>query len=675
MGLFDDILSAPPGNSGGNNSTPSKPGLFDDILANNSPANNQSIKPTLNSPNEFVDAFSSLGSGLARGYAAAPGILGDLQQLSRKLPGAPKRSMLDAILEKTTGYKDLPTSEDTIAAAGKFVPAVNEKPQTQVGAYAEKFGEFLPGAMTGDPLAGSIVKNAVIPSVVAKTVQDQVDKGNVKGWVAPVATVASSILAHGAHRLATPTTAAREEITKAFNGITESQLNDAEQLMADARSKGINLTRAEAVQQVTGGFTNAGNLQRVVEGQGGLQDFMGKRPEQIRQANEQMLSSIAETPSNPSSIGPQVGQAADSIVSDTTKSINARTAPRYKAAEADIVPAADMAALGKDKIFSDTLKEVRSDPTLNKTIAHLPDNSSVVLDLVQRRMGEVADNAMMPGQATTSNTRAGNIGTSRGEVRAVADAASSELAGARATQQVLRDLHLKPLMEGPVGKLAGKDTTTKAAVDALFPSNPLPNSAQEITNTVGALSSKNPWAARQVVRSHVESVFNQATKDLQSGANEFGGAGLRAKLIGNKQQAANLAASIKALPGGDNILQGFDKMMEIMGATGQRQRIGSQTAFNQEALSILKSGNTLTEAIATGGVKLPQKIKDKLQEWNLGKNVDEVARLLTEPDAADAFKKLATSKGGSDTIGAMGRLLAISSRSTRSTNNRGQEKR
>lgn len=411
--------------------------------------------------------------------------------------------------------------------------------------------------------------------------------------------------------------------------------------MHDASNKGVNLTWAEAVQQVTGGKTNAANLQRIVEGQGGLQDFMGQRPEQIRQANEAMFSNIAETPSSPSSIGPRVGEAASGIIGDTTKDINARTAPRYKAAESDVVPASDMAALGKDKIFSDTLKEIRSDPTLNKTVAHLPDNSPVVLDLVQRRMGEVADNAMMPGQATTSNTRAGNIGGSRETVRNVADAASPELSGARQTQEVLRNLHLKPLMEGPVGKLAGKDTTTKAAIDALFPQNPTPNSAGEVLNSVKALSDKNPWAARQVVRAHVESVFNQATKELQSGANEFGGASFRSKLVGNKQQAENLAAAITALPGGENIRKGLDRMMDIMEATGQRQRIGSQTAFNQEALANLKQGSVVGEAVATGGLKLPQRIREKYQSWNLGKNVDEIATLLTDKNSAEAFKKLA----------------------------------
>ena len=181
-------------------------------------------------------------------------------------------------------------------------------------------------------------------------------------------------------------------------------------------------------------------------------------------------------------------------------------------------------------------------------------------------------------------------------------------------------------------------------------------------DAVTKLSNKNPWAARQLVRAHVESVFNQATKDLQSGANEFGGAGFRAKLIGNKQQAENLAASIAALPGGKNILSGFDRMMDIMEATGQRQRIGSNTSFNNEVTTALKSGGGLGEIVASGGTNLPSRIRQKFEEWNMGKNVDEIARLLTDPKAADAFKTLALAgRGTSKEMAAVNRIYGLSS--------------
>jgi hypothetical protein len=72
---------------------------------------------------------------------------------------------------------------------------------------------------------------------------------------------------------------------------------------------------------------------------------------------------------------------------------------------------------------------------------------------------------------------------------------------------------------------AGKEGCDDAtAIDALFPSNPLPNSHNEIGDAVFRVGAKNPGAATQLVRAHMESVFNEATKNLQGGPNQFGGA-------------------------------------------------------------------------------------------------------------------------------------------------------
>jgi len=626
-----------------------------------------------------VGVTASLGSGIAKGVVGMLGLLGDFHEVAKAMPWAPKRSMYDRVTD-IIGHS-LPTSSDMVKYAAPYVPVLNEQATTPGQKYAEAVGEFLPmasagggGVNTAKSVLGktaaevgadalNATKYAVAPAITTEWTRQQVEKGNAPAWAPAAVGLLTVGAGHGAHKFATPQNSAKEAVRSAFSGVTDESLIQAEGLMNDARANGIGLTWSEALQHVTGGTTNGANLQRVIEGQGGLQDFMGKRPEQIRQANERMFASISEAPSNPSNIGPQVGQAADNIIQDARDIANTRTAPRYKAAEADTVPASEMSKLKSDSLFLQTLKEVRSDPSLNKTVSHLPDNNPVVLDLVQRRLGEKAGNAVSPVNPSTSYTRAENFGETRGNVRAVADAASPELAGARATNSVLRDIYLKPLLEGPIGKLAGKDTTTKAAVDALFPSNPLPNSAGEISDAVSELSTKNPWAARQIVRSHIEGTFNQATKDLQTGANEFGGASFRAKLVGNAQQAENLAASIKALPGGDNILRGFDRLMSIMEATGQRQKIGSQTAFNQEALANLKSGSLVGEAISTGGIKLPQRIKEKLQAWNLGQNVDEVARLLSDPKAAEAFKQLVSAKKSSfQEVGALVRLTQIASK-------------
>jgi hypothetical protein len=128
------------------------------------------------------------------------------------------------------------------------------------------------------------------------------------------------------------------------------------------------------------------------------------------------------------------------------------------------------------------------------------------------------------------------------------------------------------------------------------------------------------------------------------GANEFGGAGFAAVLRGNPQQAANLEAAITALRGGQ-AYEGFDRFLNILEAQGNRQRIGSQTAFNQEVQKNLKQGGTVAEAltgVASGGLKLPSKINQRIEQWRMGGNVAQIADILTNPASAQLFRQLAT---------------------------------
>jgi hypothetical protein len=200
-------------------------------------------------------------------------------------------------------------------------------------------------------------------------------------------------------------------------------------------------------------------------------------------------------------------------------------------------------------------------------------------------------------------------------------------------------------MQGPLGRLAEKDIPTQRAISALFPEGKqLPGAEGRIGQAVTELAARNPTAARQLVRAHIEQTFDQVTSKLQSGPNEFGGAGFAAALRGDPQQAKNLSAAITALRGGQ-ANQGFEKFMQVLEAQGMRQRIGSQTSFNTELMRHLKHGGTAKEfltQLAGVGVKWPAQAKQKMQEWSLGKNVEGIAKILTDPNAAGLFRKLAT---------------------------------
>lgn len=191
---FDDLVPS------------SKQGLsFDDLI----PASKQ---PTAKSDTPPVlDAFFGLGSGMGRGVASIPGFAGDVQQLARMAPFAPKRSMLDGLLEKAGLSKDLPTSEDTIKAASSLlpkpqrtlsdlvtgkehVPFLEYKPQTTAGQYAQKIGEFIPNIFGGEGnIAAKGLRYAVAPAVASKLAEDAAQGTGYEGLASAAGAVAGGI--------------------------------------------------------------------------------------------------------------------------------------------------------------------------------------------------------------------------------------------------------------------------------------------------------------------------------------------------------------------------------------------------------------------------------------------------------------------------------------------------
>jgi hypothetical protein len=228
-----------------------------------------------------------------------------------------------------------------------------------------------------------------------------------------------------------------------------------------------------------------------------------------------------------------------------------------------------------------------------------------------------------------------------------------------------REQFLQPLLDGPLGKIAAKPDTAKA-IRVLFPSNPLPNSHNEVFDAVSVLAARNPWAARQLVRAHAEQTFNEATRSLQSGANQFGPANFAKAIVGNAQQRENLRAAVEALPNGQELWQGFDRFLEIAEATRYRQTIGSKTAFNDAERKALSAVNLGREAIKTGASpgKWWSIVSDKVDKWALGRNLDELARIFTDPNSAPLLRRIVRMPPASNEAGAVAaRLIAQSAQS------------
>jgi len=682
---FDDLVEQAPG--GGVTTIPAQDGRPTRVVMDMGTAPQKSSGPLtfddlmpesgLDKAGRYAEDFvRSTGSGLDRGVAGLVGLPADLSglfvnagnYLQSKAEGRPYE---DVKAEFDQNYPNVrPTLEGFGGAAIHNASPLKYAPKTLPGEVAEGVASFIPGGMIGR--TANIGRNAVAYGLVPGLASEgagQLTKGTpLEGPARVIGGIAGGLGSAGALRMGS----ADRLIQGAGNGVTGAELDAAEQLFQQARQHGVNISRAEALQSVTQGRTGMGDLQHTVEGMGGMRDFYAQRPAQNEAAARQAFGGVAPQAADPSQIGPAIGGHAEQIVTDVRSAINRATRPMYDAAGQHLVPRQVHDVMMSDPLFAQTVDAIRRNPALNANVRAASDRSVRMYDAVAKELEQRAQNAAQPLNPNASQAIAATTGSLGGGVKDVAVAAEraatngpSAYQAALATQARLRQQYLEPLLNGPIGKVAGRDTKTRDAINALFPSNPLPNSAQEIGQAVRALSARNPMVAAQLVRTHAEMVFNEAAQRLaSSGPAQGGGAKFAAILRGNPQQAANLEAAVRALPNGDQIWPGFNRFLEVMEAQQFRQATGSRTAFKGPAVDQLKGGGLIrsgVEAVGTAGFSIPKKVMKKFDDWSVGRNLDQLADVLTNPNAAATFRQLITAPRGSVKAAALASRLGYMS--------------
>jgi hypothetical protein len=665
------------------------------------------------------DVALSVDTGLAKGAAGIAGAPADIGRGVQWLVNKGQSYVQGRPFEDVEAENDRRAlvSRDTLKQYGaegltqKLEAATHplHKPETTAGRFAETAASFVPGAMLGPGNAArNVVGYGIIPGLTSEAAGETAEHLRASPTTQAVARLAGGVAGGLGAAVATAPGQAERALQQALNNSTPQQRQQAEALFLEANQRGLPLTRFNALDAVAQGATNLSDVQRVLEGSGRLRGFFAPTAQGVEQEGRAVFDTIAPANNAPSGIGPAVGEAAERTINDVQGRINQVTRPLYQQSDATRVGPQINAAITSDPLYAHTLQQVRADPALSRTIANMADDSGAVIDLVRRRMEEQRQNARVPGQASTSNLAAENYRDAQLAPTAALETATGSrpaapipqshaiingvpyylnpngtLGGpipqavrgtyetARAAQAALRERFLAPLMNGPLGKLQNEPTTARA-IEALFPPRPIANSAGEVNTAVTELARRNPQAARDLVRAHMEGVFNEATQNLQNGPNQLGGAKAAVALRGNAQQRENLDAAIRAAAG-DDVANGVNRLFEIFEAQGQRQRIGSQTSFNNLALSDLEKGNAVSqigEAAATGGLKLPSMAREAVQRWRLGSNLDQLAQLATDPHAAGLFRQLAREGQGERATQIVSRLVGLGMRGYNSQGSR-----
>lgn len=630
----------------------------------------------------LADAALSFGTGTAQGAVDLLAFPAAIQALSqqgigwamnkgeegvRSLIGAPpipeeelrRRARMTADVGSISS-----TVLDARNDASRWVDENLHQPQTTMGEFAKTAGEFVPGAVVLGPAApwSNALRFGIIPGIVSEGL-GQITRGSTYEGLARLAGGVGGGLVGGVIR--SPASFAEAWTGRAASGVTPQQFQRAEQIIAEARSQGIDLTAPEAIQAATGGGSRLGSVMRVAEGttEGGAltAPFFAARPSQIEAATSHVARQIAPDTATPSYQGTQLRDAAERALYDLERQRTLASTPFYQRAVADTVPGPamrsvlqgidDAIAADKTGIISNTLRDLRgrliSTPaspavpasrspvmgpngqviryTTNPGRPAIPEAPNLDIGNLDRVRKYYRDRLDLPqvGQDAITKEQGAAITRVLDDIDRLMLQNSPDLAAGRATHQALSESLVNPAQAGPLGAIARTEEVPTQA-NALMPRQPLAGSVPETSAAARALASEAPDAARGVVRQGYERDVQRGLFNTAGLPDEYGGARV-AGLLRQNNREANVLAAIEATAGRD-VREQVERLTDTMAATGWRYRPGSPTAFNAEGLTGMREGGL--GGIFSSIAKPATAVKDALNRVRLGGQAERLASLL-----------------------------------------------
>ena len=309
------------------------------------------------------DIAKSIPTGIVEGATGIAGMQGTLGQLIGGQPG-----------QYIPGFGIVgPTGEQLNDELRQSLGRDYYQPQSVAGEYARTAGEFLPGLIAPGG-AGAKAASWLVPAAASETAGQLAralgggERGTGAEGIARLAGGLGGGLAVGGVNAIR--SGADNVLRGAAEGVTPEQLNLAAALRA--RSP-VPLTNAEALQQVTGGATGMGRVQRVVEGASPrLAPMMANRPDRVEQAIGGVLDQIAPPVPAPQVAG-QAQEAAAGVLDTMRRRVNESAQPFYDRLPGQSLPPEQAQQLLDNPSYAAALNAVRRDPELSPLLsAELP---------------------------------------------------------------------------------------------------------------------------------------------------------------------------------------------------------------------------------------------------------------------------------------------------------------
>lgn len=442
-------------------------------------------------------------------------------------------------------------------------------------------------------------------------------------------------------------------VNQAMRNLTPEQLSQAQSLIDRSYKLGNPITGPEAIAQVAGG-SKLPSIQRYVEnvprGEASniMGEFMASRPKSNENVMANALRQISPNEPNPA-IPSRLQAAGENLISGAEKSLSQNVRPLYeKAGNVRVTSAPDylmntqnVNILANPKI-ADAVNAVRR--TSEYAVKGAPVNSLETLIAAKKYLDDQYSGQMNP----TTGLQKGAAGVTASAISELSNylkEASPEYAQGAKKYEIAQKTQIQPLKQGLVGAISETTGIPEKMIgqqaDILMPKNPKATFPEDIKRTIELLRRKDPTVAADWTRQELQGAFNQASREKIAGGNQFGGANFAANITGNKAQKDNLQALVEA-SAGEGTWKGFENMLETMQAQGQRVPAGSATTFN----------NLLTQEMESGGkgafmkyvTSLPTMAREGIQAWELGKNTEMLAKMLTDPKSVEKLNELAKTK-------------------------------
>ena len=529
------------------------------------------------------------------------------------------------------------------------------KPEYEPNNPMLKAIDFTTQMATGGGINPATIARNTLPQLGRFALQSGVGTGTQQflesAGVNPIGQAVGTALTMGVAGIPTAIRSTTGDVARnALKNVTPEQIKLAQMLMNDAQRLGTPLTAAEALAQVTGG-NRLTSTQRIVENAPKsaqiMADFMNQRPNANVNAFNQTANQVSTYTTRPTTLN----QTATNFIERSEKGLNKGTEPLYAKAELEIRPSETEIKnlISNPKIgpsIKNAINHVISDP--NSGATGLKPTDSVTLMAAKKYLDELYVNLANPAKEGFSSTKSGFVSLASRELNDFLRSKSPSYAKANDIQSSAISNVIKPRKEGMLGQLADTSGTTESMMGSqrgiLMPPAPMATSPEDIKLVIKLLRRQDPDVVKDWTRQNLQSIFNENSQNLQSGANQFGGAKFAASIAGNTNQRENLKTLVSQ-GSSPQAWKGFETLLDVFQAQGKRLPAGSATAFNKAELDVLSGGGNVAKLAITP--TKPSKIMDVFEEFRLGQNTQKLAELLTDPDGIKKLEALSKTKPNS----------------------------